>query len=146
VAEPALELPPLPPLRYDESALAVDDFIALAQRVSPGDYNARKTAAAVGKTVNITAWDGPRLVGVARVLSDGYFHATLADLFVDPDYRKRGVGRELMNRAFERTPRGALFAGARRGSAPFFERLGCERGPAGFTMHRAATSNRARAS
>lgn len=133
-------LPPLPPLRYDEDALAVDDYIALAQRIAPGDYNTRKTAAALERTINICAWDGTRLVGVARVLSDGYTFAALADLFVDPDYRRRGVGRELMNRAFNRTPRGSLFAGAPTASVPFFDRLGCERGPAGFTMHRAATT------
>jgi GNAT superfamily N-acetyltransferase len=117
----------------------VDDYIALAQRIAPGDYNMRKTATAIEKTINIGAWDDERLVGVARVLSDECFFAALADLFVDPDYRRRGVGRELMNRAFDRTPRGALFAGARTASVPFFERLGCERGPAGFTMRRAAT-------
>jgi GNAT superfamily N-acetyltransferase len=118
--------------------LPLDDYLALAQRVAPGDINARKAAAALERTINIGAWDGARLVGVARVLTDGYFAASLADLMVDPEYRRGGVGRELMNRAFERTPRGALFAGARGASVAFFEKLGCERAPTGFTMHRAA--------
>lgn len=133
-------LPPLPPIRFDDGPLSVDAFIALAQRVAPGEYQARKTSAALDATINIGAWDAERLVGVARVLSDGYFIAVLADLMVDPDYRRRGVGRELMNRAFDRTPRGALSATARAGSAPFFERLGCDRGPISFTMHRRVQS------
>jgi GNAT superfamily N-acetyltransferase len=127
-------LPPLPPIRYADDGVRADDYIALAQRLAPGEYNARKVAGALEKTVNIGAWDGERLVGIVRVLTDGYFFAAVPDIFVDPDYQRRGVGRELMNRAFERTPRGALFAGARDSSAAFFERIGCERGPAGFTM------------
>ena len=130
--------PQLPPIRYDEGPLPLDDYLALAQRVTPGELNAKKAAAALERTINIGAWDDARLVGVARVLSDGYFVAALADLMVDPDYRRGGVGRELMNCAFNRTPRGVLFAGARGASVAFFERLGCERGPTGFTMHRAA--------
>jgi GNAT superfamily N-acetyltransferase len=130
--------PPLPPIRYDEGPMPIDDYVALVQRVSPESVNTTKAAAALERTINIGAWHDSRLVGVARVLTDGYVAAALADLMVDPEYRRGGVGRELMNRAFERTPRGSLFAGARVASAPFFDRIGCERGPTGFTMHRAA--------
>jgi GNAT superfamily N-acetyltransferase len=133
-------LPPLPPIRYADDNVRAEDYIALAQRVAPGEYLPRKVEGALEKSINISAWDGARLIGIVRVLSDGYFFAAAPDILVDPDYQRRGVGRELMNRAFERTPRGALFVGARGNSAGFFERLGCERGPAGFTMTRRRTS------
>lgn len=127
-------LPPLPPIRFADDGVRADDYITLAQRVAPGEYHAGKVARALENTVNIGAWDGERLIGIVRVLTDGYFFAAVPDILVDPDYQRRGVGRELMNRAFERTPRGSLFAGARGASGAFFERIGCERGPAGFTM------------
>ncbi len=36
------------------------------------------------------------LLGCARVLSDGVYYATLADMVVHPDYRRCGIGRAMM--------------------------------------------------
>ena len=46
----------------------------------------------------LSAWDGERLVGVARALSDDGFVCYLSDLAVDPDCQRQGVGRELVRR------------------------------------------------
>jgi len=54
---------------------------------------------ALTRTTNIGAWDNDRLVGAVRVLTDGYFVATVPEILVDPDYQRRGIGRELMSRA-----------------------------------------------
>jgi ribosomal protein S18 acetylase RimI-like enzyme len=47
---------------------------------------------------HFSAWDGARLIGFARVLTDGIYRATLWDVVVHPDYQGRGVGEEMMNR------------------------------------------------
>jgi len=47
---------------------------------------------------HFSAWDDRRLIGFARVLTDRVYRATLWDVVVHPDYQKRGVGEELMNR------------------------------------------------
>ena len=47
---------------------------------------------------HFSAWDGKRLVGFARVLTDRIYRATLWDVVVHPDYQKQGVGEELINR------------------------------------------------
>jgi len=39
-----------------------------------------------------------KLVGMARVISDGYSDAYIQDVVVLPNYRGRGVGRELVRR------------------------------------------------
>jgi GNAT superfamily N-acetyltransferase len=135
---PAVPKIPLPPLRYDAPALDVDAYLALLRLVSTTEYDRTHTSAALECTVNICAWNGDKLVGVARVLSDGYFFAALAEIVVDPELQKRGLGRELMNRAFEKTPRGALLIGSPLNSSAFFDHIGCDRGPTGFTMRRAA--------
>lgn len=54
---------------------------------------------AMTQTTNIGAWDGARLVGALRVLSDGYEWTVVTDIIVDPGYRRRGIGKELMQRA-----------------------------------------------
>jgi len=46
----------------------------------------------------ISAWDGDRLVGVSRALTDYSYCCYLSDLAVDVAYQKHGIGRELIRR------------------------------------------------
>jgi GNAT superfamily N-acetyltransferase len=46
----------------------------------------------------ITAWNGDRLIGVARSLTDFCFCCYLSDLAVDRAYQRTGIGRELVQR------------------------------------------------
>lgn len=46
----------------------------------------------------ITAVDGEKLIGSGRALSDGVLYALTLDVIVAPDYRTRGIGREIMAR------------------------------------------------
>jgi len=48
--------------------------------------------------VVISAWDGARLVGVSRALTDYSYCCYLSDLAVDVAYQKHGIGRELIRR------------------------------------------------
>ena len=122
--------------RSGESALSPQSFIELARRIWPRDYDTGLTAAALAKTTNIGAWSGDRLVGSIRILSDGCFFSTIPEVMVDPEFQRRGLGRELMRRALEAAPGGRLFFGALPGNEPFFERTGFQRGPVGFVGRR----------
>ena len=44
----------------------------------------------------ITAWDGTKLVGIARALTHFSYCCYLSDLAVDQDYQKRGIGKTLI--------------------------------------------------
>ncbi|MCI0394419.1 MAG: GNAT family N-acetyltransferase [Chloroflexi bacterium] len=48
--------------------------------------------------LTITAWDGERLVGIGRALTDFSFCCYLSDLAVDRDYQRQGIGRTIMDR------------------------------------------------
>jgi ribosomal protein S18 acetylase RimI-like enzyme len=122
-------------LSYKESFTA-EDFLALAQRVWPREYSVSDATAALARTINIGAWDSNRLVGSVRVLTDGYFFATVPELLVDPAYQRRGIGRRLMELALERAPRGKVAFGAQPQSVAFFDRIGCERKLTGFVAAR----------
>ena len=50
----------------------------------------------------LTAWKGSRLVGIARVLSDGVLYSFLVDLAVEPDVQGLGIGRLLVLSVLER--------------------------------------------
>jgi predicted N-acetyltransferase YhbS len=47
----------------------------------------------------IAAFDGVKLVGFVKLVGDAGVHAFLLDPSVDADYKRRGIGRELVARA-----------------------------------------------
>jgi GNAT superfamily N-acetyltransferase len=129
---------PLPPLRFETGDVDLTAYVALAHALGESAFDQTRAGKALEQSLNVSAWDGNKLVGVARVVTDGYFFAALAEILVDPSLQRRGLGRELLNRAFERTPRGVLFIGAPFGNSAFFDAVGCERGTTGFMMRRPA--------
>lgn len=44
----------------------------------------------------VTAWDEEKLVGVCRTITDWVWSSYLADLAVNPDYKKSGIGKKLI--------------------------------------------------
>ena len=60
----------MPPIRYGDG-VRPEEFLVLGQEVWPGDYGLAEVAAALARTTNIGAWDGERLVGSVRLLTDG---------------------------------------------------------------------------
>jgi GNAT superfamily N-acetyltransferase len=50
------------------------------------------------------AWDGPRLVGMARLLSDGVSNAYLLDVWTASSYRRRGIGSAMIAYLLEQVP------------------------------------------
>jgi len=54
----------------------------------------------------------------------------------DPEYRRKGIGRELLRRALDAAPGGTIFLGAQPGNEAFFERAGFRRGPTGYVGRR----------
>src|SRR5207244_11296792 len=53
----------------------------------------------------ITAWDGPKLVGLGNAISDGYLVVYYPHLPVLPAYQRRAIGTELMRRRMPRHER-----------------------------------------
>ena len=119
---------------YTEAGVYTASFIPLAERVRPERYSAPRIRQALAKTANIGAWDGARLVGVVRVISDGYTFSAVADILVDPEYQRLGIGRELMRRALAGAPDVRLLIDAPPECVGFFERIGANPGPGGFLL------------
>ena len=65
------------------------------------------------------------LVGVARLLDDGALHASLWDVIVRPDRRRRGIGAALVRTALDECADRRLIALVSTPSAvPFFAAMG----------------------
>ena len=121
-------------LRFDDAPIPAEAYLALTARVWPKAHDPQRGAAALLRTQNVGAWDGSRLIGLVRVLTDGYFTATVPEIIVDPEYRGRGVGRELMNRALALAPGNRMTIIPTEDSVGFFQRLRCDLAPMGFVM------------
>lgn len=111
----------------NDRELSASVFIPFVNRVWPGNYDLEKTRTALSKTINVTAYDGERLVGCLRILSDGYYFGTITELLVLPEYQRRGIGSRLLRLARENTPT-TLYFGAQPEAETFYEKNGCEKG------------------
>lgn len=69
------------------------------------------------------ARDGDRLVGMARLLSDGVCNAYLLDVWTASDYRRQGIGSALIRLLLERVPGQHVGLQTDHGQA-FYESLG----------------------
>jgi ribosomal protein S18 acetylase RimI-like enzyme len=90
------------PARVDVDA--VHDFLANRSYWAGG--RPRETVERlVGEAERVVGvYDGDRQVGFARAFTDGTALAYLADVYVLPEYRGRGLGVELVREMVERGP------------------------------------------
>lgn len=96
----------------------------LRRPVEDADRIARTYA---GSPVVLSAWDGPRLIGILRGWTDGAYDGYVCDLAVDPDYQKQGVGRELLRRCVSQSPEVQWVLRASVIAADYYEHLGWTR-------------------
>jgi GNAT superfamily N-acetyltransferase len=75
------------------------------------------------------AWDGDRLVGMARLLSDGVCNAYLIDVWTASSHRRRGIGRAMVEALSAAVP-GQHVGLQTDDAAEFYEALGFKPQPA----------------
>lgn len=72
----------------------------------------------------VSAWDGERMVGFTRVLTDGSLFATIWNLIVIPNYQIKGIGKILVQKCLDRYPKLHFYTIADQGVYRFYEKLG----------------------
>jgi GNAT superfamily N-acetyltransferase len=80
----------------------------------------------------IDAYNNNTLVGMGRIISDGYYQAFICDLIVHPEYQGKGIGKEILLRLLRRCKEKnilmvSLFAA--RNKSEFYQRFGFEERP-----------------
>jgi ribosomal protein S18 acetylase RimI-like enzyme len=73
---------------------------------------------------NVAAFDGPRIVGFARAVSDEVSNGYISMVAVAPDRRGHGIGRELVRRLIKDEIGITWVLRAGRGSSGFWKKLG----------------------
>ncbi len=75
--------------------------------------------------LTLGVWDYNRLVGFARVLSDGIYRALIDDVVVDESYRGKGIGTQVMKHLLSRLEQvEEVFLRTGKEMVPFYERFG----------------------
>ena len=75
----------------------------------------------------LTALHEGRLVGIARVLTDGVLYSYLCDLAVEPDVQRLGVGKRLISEVLERCKGTDLMVRDSDISSTYYAHLGFKR-------------------
>ena len=85
----------------DDAKVTAEEAIDLYIRSTLGErrpIDNKETFEAMLKNANltITAWDQGKLIGISRSLTDFAYVTYLADLAVDQEYQRMGIGKELI--------------------------------------------------
>ena len=83
----------------------------------------------------ITAWDGDKLVGISRTLTDFSYAAYLADLAVHKSYQRKGIGRALVDETIDALEPGCfvtLLAAPKAND--YYPKIGFEHNPRAWVL------------
>ena len=96
--------------------------------------NKEKEKTSLSNTVSVTARDQNRknkLVGYLRLLTDQAYMFYILDVMVDPGYRKKGIGKEMLEITVNQCKKQGFIKiclTAIRGTEPLYEKFGFKEG------------------
>ena len=85
-----------------ESSVSVDDVLPLYQAVGWTNYTNQPQMLAQALTHSLAIYlarDGEKIVGLVRLVGDGFSSVFVQDLIVLPSYQRQGIGSALMKQA-----------------------------------------------
>ena len=124
----------------DNAAISAEQAIDLYIRSTLGErrpIHDKSAFEAMLKHANliITAWDDEKLIGISRTLTDFSYVAYLADLAVDLDYQRQGIGKELIAKTQASLGSGCMIVLLAAPKAnEYYEHIGFEHHPRAWTL------------
>ncbi|MBU3556475.1 GNAT family N-acetyltransferase [Polynucleobacter sp. Ross1-W9] len=124
----------------DNLSITAEQAIDLYKRSTLGErrpVDNIQTFEAMLKNANltITAWDGEKLVGISRSLTDFAYVAYLADLAVDQQYQRSGIGKKLIEETKKCLgPECMIVLLAAPKANEYYEHIGFEHNPRAWTL------------
>jgi ribosomal protein S18 acetylase RimI-like enzyme len=122
---------------HHNRSITPEQFIEALNRSTLGERRPVDDATCIADMIEhanllCTAWDGVKLVGVARSVTDFSYCCYLSDLAVDVAYQRQGIGRELIRQTQARLgPRCKIILLAAPAAVNYYPRIG-------FTLHPSA--------
>jgi len=124
------------------TAVLVDQFIEVLRASTLGErrpIDDRECMEGMLKNSNlvVTAWNGTKLVGIARSMTDFYYACYLSDLAVDKDYQGSGIGKKLQALTQEQLgPKCKLILIAAPAANSYYEHIGFTNNPRCWVLDR----------
>ena len=128
-------------ITYNEhGSISPEQAIDLYTRSTLGErrpINSIESFAAMLSNANliISAWDSEKLIGISRSLTDFAYVAYLADLAVDEQYQRQGIGKQLIEETKKRLGSNCMIVLLAAPKAnTYYEHLGFEHNPRAWTI------------
>ncbi len=121
-----------------------EQFIELLRHTSLGERRPLDDAGCLdamlaNANLLVTAWQGDKLVGLARSLTDFSFACYLSDLAVHEDVQRLGIGRQLIRHTQQMLgPRTKLILLAAPAAADYYGPLGFEKSERCWVLERSS--------
>jgi ribosomal protein S18 acetylase RimI-like enzyme len=120
--------------------LNLDEVIALYQNSTLGMRRpigepARMADMVKNANLVVTAWEGDKLIGISRALSDFSFVTYLSDLAVDQDYQHQGIGKELIRQTQQAAPAAKIILLAAPAAELYYPHIGFTRHPQAWMLN-----------
>ena len=85
-----------------ETSVSIDDVLPLYQAVGWTNYTNQPQMLAQALTRSLAIYlarDGEKIVGLVRLIGDGFSSVFVQDLLVLPSYQRQGIGSHLMKKS-----------------------------------------------
>jgi len=124
----------------DDAPISVEQAIDLYERSTLGERRPVDrpdifAGMLANASLTVTAWAGERLVGISRTLTDFTYVAYLADLAVDQDFQRQGIGKGLIEETRKRLePECMIVLLAAPRANEYYPKLGFEHNPRAWML------------
>lgn len=118
-------------MEYKENMLCYEDYCKLRESVEWLLFSKEQTQKALNSSIyTIIAVDDNQTIGMGRLIGDGMYYM-IADIVVQPDYQKQGIGKKIISMIIEYVDRTTPIGGrssiqliAEKGKETFYEKMG----------------------
>lgn len=108
---------------YDETTFEdINELLTRGFFGRPHDLNKTKIAFSNSNYV-VTAYDGAKLIGIARAVSDGYKYATILNVVIDPDYQGLSIGKNLLLKLSKLIKEDIIVLNTHPGAVGFYNKI-----------------------
>jgi predicted N-acetyltransferase YhbS len=123
--------------------ISADEFIDVLRRSTLAERRPVEDRACIEGMLQhanllVTAWDGDRLIGVSRSVTDFNYCCYLSDLAVDTAYQKQGIGKRLIAETQQRLgPQCTIILLSAPAAVEYYPRIGFQHHPQAWLLPRA---------
>lgn len=117
-------------IRFDtNNKLKAKEIIEVFESVG-WSKNIENIVQAFGDSYYVSAYDGKKLVGFARAITDYYYYVGIYDVVVHKDYQNRGIGSFMIKQLLDNFNGLEFVLTQINNSESFFEKFGFEKNDA----------------